>query len=192
MPSRIIELAPFLFFWAAEESLRQRRTRIYEKERDSKAATLDIPYLLEPDTSEHEKAFAAEKESIDRRDLFGRYMIFYTDWLEKFAFGFDTEEENPFAIFLRELADSLDGLAEFEAWDGERVPSYRVCFDESAALVGGDADRAEEILDGLVALHEMPKEISQPEKTKERATWVHERAQESREELKRWLKTLRT
>ena len=37
-PSQIVELAPFLFLWAAEASLRQRRERIAEVERAYEAA----------------------------------------------------------------------------------------------------------------------------------------------------------
>jgi transcriptional regulator with XRE-family HTH domain len=37
-PSQIVELAPFLFVWAAEESLRQRREKIAEVERRCDAA----------------------------------------------------------------------------------------------------------------------------------------------------------
>ena len=54
-------------------------------------------------------------------------------------------------------------------------------------LVGGDRDRADEILRGLVALNEMPKEIRKPEMAKERAEWVRAKAEEEMAEFDRLL-----
>src|SRR5262249_45381778 len=75
-PSRIIELAPFLFVLAAEESLRRRRERIDAVERAceaARAAERDIRYLPLPNFTYSEENIAAEHESISRRDLFGTY-----------------------------------------------------------------------------------------------------------------------
>lgn len=52
--SRIVELAPFLFCWAAEASLRQRRNR-----------------LEQADSNRSEEMFEEELDSISCRDLFG-------------------------------------------------------------------------------------------------------------------------
>ena len=189
-PSRIVELAPFLFLWAAEASLRQRRERIAEVERACEAARKAekiIPHLPVPNFTYSEEKIEAEYESIRRRDLFGAYIILETD-LEGLDFGIDTETDNPLATFLRGLTASISDIAEFEEWvwswsDDPWTPKYRICPEEAAELVGGDRDRAEEILDGLVALHEMPKEIRTPEKSKERAEWVRERAEEHRRQI---------
>jgi len=99
------------------------------------------------------------------------------------AFDHDFETENPFAMFLWNLVAEIGDVAKFEGWSGDGSPDYRVCREEAAQRVGGDADRTDEILRGEVALHEVPKEISSPEKTKERAEWVREKAAEYRKKL---------
>ena len=58
-----------------------------------------------------------------------------------------------------------------------------MCPEEAAQRVGGDTDRADEILRGQVALNEVPKEISSPEKAKERAEWVRKKAAEYRKKV---------
>ena len=73
-PSQIVELAPFLFVWAAEESLRQRRDHIAEVERLYDAAQKaldDIRHLPITDSTYSDEKIIAERQSIDRRDLFG-------------------------------------------------------------------------------------------------------------------------
>lgn len=180
-PSQIVELAPFLFVWAAEESLRQRREHIAEVERACEAAQnteREIRHLPLPNFTYSEEKIAAEYESINHRDLFGA-SIEEEDFLDPY-FRFDEGTENPFAVFLRKLAAPLGDVATFEEWSGSWTPAYRVCPDEAAELVGGDRERADEILRGLVALNEMPKEIRQLDKTKERAEWVHAKAEEYR------------
>lgn len=180
-PAEIVGIAPFLFVLAAEESLRQRRAQIEEIERvyqdarrsESKARHLPIDHTLVDDK------LAAEQESIEKRDLFGTHIIEETDFLDRFGHCFDPDTENPFARFLRDRAALTDGVATFEEW-GSWSPQYRVCPEEAARLVGGDQDRAEEILEGLVALNEMPKELRAPGKEKERAEWVREKAEEER------------
>ncbi len=188
-PSHIVELAPFLFSCAAEESLRQRRERIAEVDRACEAARnaeSDIRHLPPPNFTYSEEKIAAEYESIDSKDLFGAF--------KRTPFSdppdFDADTENPFALFLRKLAAPLGDVATFEGWSGGWTPKYRVCPDEAAALVGGDRERADEILGGLVALNEMPKEIRQAGNSKERAEWVRERAEEYRRQLKRDLDDL--
>jgi len=122
-----------------------------------------------------EEAIQAERDSIARRDLFGE--LVESNMFDPML-SFDRESENPFAMYLRGLAAQSGDIATFEGWDGDFPPDYRVCPEEAAALVGGDHERADEILGGLVALNEMPKEIRQPGKTKERAEWVRKKAEE--------------
>jgi hypothetical protein len=173
--SQIVELSPFLFCWAAETCLKQRHERLNEfnqlaKEKDSK-----IPYLASASGHDDEKS-DLELESIDRRDLFSTWLHSRFDT----PIRFDPDTENPFALFLRGLADATDGVAKFKGWSGEGGPDYRVCAKEAAELVGGDADRANEILHGEVSLSEMPREIRPAERAKDRLQWVRETAAEHR------------
>jgi transcriptional regulator with XRE-family HTH domain len=176
--SQIVELAPFLFCWAAETSLRQRRARVIEVERaceSAQALERAISHFPVPNFTYSEEKIAAEYESIDRRDLFGAWFCEKANFLDP-AFDHDFETDNPFAMFLRNLVAEIGDVAKFEGWFGDGSPDYRVCREEAAQLVGGDTDRADEILRGQVALNEVPKEISSPEKAKERAEWVREKA----------------
>jgi transcriptional regulator with XRE-family HTH domain len=182
--SQIVELSPFLFCWAAETCLKQRHERLNEfnqlaKEKDSK-----IPHLASASGHDDEKS-DWELQSIDRRDLFSTWLHTRFDT----PFRFDPDTENPFAMFLRDLADATDGVAKFKGWSGEGGPDYRVCAEEAAELVGGDADRANEILHGEVSLSEMPKEVRPAEKAKDRAQWVRETAAEHRKTTAEYWRT---
>ena len=183
-PSQIVELAPFLFFWAAEESLRQRRGRlsIFERALDETKAIGEQARHLCPQISIFEyadDAMDAERASIDRRDLFGSSIELD---LAGVPSDFDDDKENPFAMFLRNLVVPFAESATFEEWSGARTwgPRYRICLEEAAEIVGGDRAAADEILNGFVAVHEMPKEIRKPEMFKERAEWVRAKAEEYR------------
>ena len=73
-PSQIVELAPFLFCWAAEASQRQRLTRIREVEsalENLRALQQGIWGGFNPEYSELEREIATEIEFIDCGDLFG-------------------------------------------------------------------------------------------------------------------------
>jgi hypothetical protein len=81
-------------------------------------------------------------------------------------------------IFLSKLISSFSDVASLKRWSESWSPEYRVCPEEAAEIVGGDRDRAEEILRGFVALNEMPKELRSPGFAKERAEWVRTKAKE--------------
>jgi transcriptional regulator with XRE-family HTH domain len=184
-PSQIVELAPFLFVWAAEESLRRRQERLSALDRalgETKALSHQFHHLS-PEIINFwhvDDAIAAEQSSIEKRDLFGSSIDLD---LKEVDPNFDADAENPFAMFLRELVSSFGKVATFVEWSGWLSPSYRVCFDEAAELVGGDSERADEILNGFVALNEMPKEIRGRGMEKERADWVRAKAEEYRQEV---------
>ena len=185
--SQIIELAPFVFLWAAEESLRRRRDRLAELEcRLSEAEKLrdQFPHLSHkvgyfPAADD---AIAAEKKSIEARDLFG-LIIGGADFDDALREDFEEDTQNPLVVFLRDIAEQFGNVAEFERWYPFSSPDYRICPDEAAELVGGDRERADEILCGSVALHEMPKEIREADLTGDRAKWVKSKAEETRKRI---------
>jgi transcriptional regulator with XRE-family HTH domain len=189
-PSQIVELAPFLFCWAAEVSLRHRREAVnkFESARDElKNLWRGMPHMpaLEDQKAPGEAPFedemvAAERASIVIRDLFG------TSIAEDTGF-FGEPDEDPFSVFLRTLADELDETAEFKGWSHDGTPSYTVCVDAAAKFVGNNRSVAEGITKGWVALNEMPKELLGPsgsEKVEERAEWVLEKTRAYAEQLR--------
>lgn len=181
-PSQMIELAPFLFLWAAEASLRHRRERVTQLERaweNVRNLESEIWYgPPHPDSDYLEKQIAAEHESIDMGDIFGSLPHEDPDLYS------DSNAEDPFSIFLSDLVKDFSDIAKFDGFSSEGNPTYSVCFEAAAGLAGGNLDIADMILRGFVPLNEMPKEIRfWPNKTKERADWVRAKAEEYVKEL---------
>jgi transcriptional regulator with XRE-family HTH domain len=159
---QIVEIAPLLFFIAAEQSIRDRLARI-AKLREAETAVYDarIPHLSRK-LAVNDDEVASEEKSIEKRDLFATEVR--TEATE------DWEEINPFARYLRDSLEGLPGAPKLVEWP-QWGPKYEICKDEAAVLVGGDERATELILNGIAALHEMPK--GSPE---ERAKWVHEQS----------------
>jgi transcriptional regulator with XRE-family HTH domain len=170
----IVELAPFLFCCAAEESLRQRRERLrgaqlsYENAKRTHEA---ISHLLGPDFSSSDEQFEAEKRSIDYRDLFGLLLE------DNIAIASD-ETQNPFALYLADLANQTEGAAEFDGYAFQDWPHYRVCADDVEQMAAGDSDLAEYIHEGRIALNAMPREIRDSNETKEQTEWLRAKREE--------------
>ncbi len=178
--AKIYEIAPFLFLWAAEQSLRRREERLDNLEskwEEVESARDQFSHLssLVAYSSTAQEIKDEERKSIKSRDLFGSLLeeIFYAKE------DYDEDTENPFTVFLSDLATQLGDLAEFDRWSAVGSPDYRVCPDEAAKLVGGDEKTAREILAGNVALHEMPKKLWKADATKERAEWARLQAKEA-------------
>jgi transcriptional regulator with XRE-family HTH domain len=182
-PWQVIEFAPFLLCWVAEASLRQRRSRLEELER-SYQVTRDrerqIEHTRKSDFDDLEEKIRAERESIESRDLFGYqldeagFVQYRHEWTE-----------NPFARFLSGLADDFEGVIDFEGFSTIDYPEYTVCPDEAERLVGGDQSLAKRILDGTVALNEMPEEIRDSYNSAVRAQWVSGKVAEFLERMER-------
>lgn len=187
-PWQVIELAPFLFCWAAEASLRQRRERIKQVEqacKDAKNREREISYFPAPNLTYSEEKIAAENDSINRQDLFG---IFLQDAnLLDGHFSFDDWDENPFAVFLDGLASEFSEVTEFAGWSSLDSPEYRICPEEALRIAGGDSDAADAIHRGDVPLFEMPKEFWEPGKWDERANWVRARTAEFKQRMIEYL-----
>jgi hypothetical protein len=180
---QVVELAPFLFLWAAEQSLRRRRERINDldhqlrqvAERGEQFPHLH-PYISAP--WQPAEIMAVERTSIAKRDLFGRAIndpegeFLHPDYSE--------EDQNPIATFLKDLAAQLEDAAGFEGWDPDSSPNYSICKEEALSLVDGDEEAASSIVSGVVPLHELPKELRAKDRAADRATWVRTRAEEIR------------
>jgi transcriptional regulator with XRE-family HTH domain len=175
-PADIVELAPLLFCWAAETSLRQRRQRLADLERACEAARSlekEMRHLpAAPNFVYSEEKIAAESGSVDSNDIFG--VCFdedaFTDGVPQFP---DDFTDNPFARFLATVADDLGDLATFEGFMPIDYPDYRVCPEELT----------EAILDGRVVLSAMPKEFHDlsffgKAKTEDRIAWMRRQVDE--------------
>jgi transcriptional regulator with XRE-family HTH domain len=174
----IVELAPFLFCWAAEKSLQQRRDHLRQVELACETAQIlesEIRHLGATDFTNSEEKIAAEKESIEQRDLFGLSLDEYSnpnDWTT-----------NPFAVFLASLTEDIGEGASFEGYSFRDFPDYRICAEDAALFSDGDPELADHILQGHVALNGMPKELHDFGKYKERAEWARGRVDEFRKDM---------
>ncbi len=166
---RIIEIAPLLFFTAAEASLQRRRAQIRElRAAEDAVYAAAIPHLQRKSAIDDE-AIETEQKSIEARDLFAKQV-------EDSRCGnddpdYDRSKDNPFARYLSQLLGEVFGNDErvkpvhWGAWAG---PSYQICTKEALRLTGGDEEAAEAILAGTAALHERPK----PATAAELAAWA--------------------
>ena len=159
----IVELAPFLFCWAAEAHLRQRKEHLASAEAALEAlrdADSGMEHMRPFDFSELQEKIDAEKTSIDGYDISGTN--------SEFAADSDGPFGTSFAKFLANLTNEIGDDATFEEYGWDDFPFYRVCAQEAIDLVGGDTKLADAILSGNIALHQMPKELRGRGKRKER------------------------
>jgi transcriptional regulator with XRE-family HTH domain len=169
----IIEIAPLLFFIFAEQSLQQRQKCIGEL-RASADALFDLLrgirhlpkyFIIDED------AVCSEEGSIEARDLFGEKVLEDAGQFRgSLGADFDDAEHNPFVTFLRDSLSRVSNspkMAESVRWPPGLWPSYEICTEEAARIVGNDAKAARAILCGAAALHEMPKGSQQ-----QRADWA--------------------
>jgi transcriptional regulator with XRE-family HTH domain len=179
-PWQVMELAPLLFCWAAEASLRERRERLSKlEEAFGTARTLEegMRHLPPPNFIYSEEKIAVESNSIDCHDIFGG---FFSE--EDFSEGHtphvpDDDTDNPFAMFLAKLADDIGDVASFEGFSPIDYPIFQVCREDALNMVEGDATLADRILTGVVDLYEMPKDlVGGFGKPKDRAAWVRAQA----------------
>jgi transcriptional regulator with XRE-family HTH domain len=169
----VIEIAPLLFFIAAEQSLKERQSRIADV-RASADTLFDlyrgIPHLP-PEWPVDERAVSSEEQSIEARDLFGKKVLDDAQiFMSELNDDFDEAEQNPFVTFLRNSLSKINTsteLAESVQWTPGLWPSYKICSEEAANVVGNDTTATLAILCGAAALHEMPK--GSPE---QRAEWA--------------------
>ena len=159
----------------AEGSLAWRRRKVAELEEAVKRVR-DIG-----DAGEHlayanciyiaEEGANAERESIEKADLFGHDLS-----EEVYNFGADASEVNPFAAYLRKLADKLEdpsavalernlpGFGDF--------PDYEVCRSDLDAITGESPRARRALKSGRVQLSDIPDEFMTEDATIERMKWL--------------------
>lgn len=186
IPDRdIINLASFLFVWAAETSLRRRKQALDEitqkLDEVSGIRTSQLPHLSHRlhNNVDVEWHIDSENASIKKRDLFARQVEEDgSDINPILANNYNDETSNPFTTFLKSLAAEVSEVAEFEGMSSYGWPDYSVCKEQALLIVGGDEVAADIILTGGAPLHQMPTDILGKGKAQERASWVRAISQE--------------
>lgn len=183
--SQIVEIAPLLFCWAAEKSLEQRQKVIDAiKQKNIDLASIEQSHLHPTSFMFHNRSeaiFDAEQKSVNLNDIFGK--LIDGDGYESYLpDDYDGARNNPFATYLRKLAENLndatvlEGCEIFEEWDPDGSPNYNVCQSTALSYVANDEIAAVYILEGYVPLHKIPKELREKNKGEERAKWIRDKA----------------
>jgi transcriptional regulator with XRE-family HTH domain len=181
---RIVEVAPLLFVFAAEGSLKRRREKLEELNTAYKQAA-DLRYnfrhlpacIAEPYVQE--EPIGIESESIFDCDLFGSATGNLPEWYDP---GYDDEEDNPFVAYLKELATAYQHIV--VAAVGPTRTDYEVGRSEALDLAGGDERLAKRLIDGTVLIHEIPRNLLGKEAAAERVDWLHRKCDEADRRLR--------
>jgi len=179
---QVLELAPFLFCWAAEESLRRRQDRLDELKRhieEVRRLEREIGHI--ESSADFNEFIKAESNSIEFKDLFGMGIDV------ELQSGVDDATENPFAKFLDSLAADFSDVMTFEFCPYGDWPIYRVCEEDAAALVNGDTHLVDHIFGGTVALREMPKEYRWDVEVSTK--WVRDKVEEQQKKFRERITT---
>ena len=157
--SHILHLAPFLFYWAAEQSLKLRAQKLQEigEKLDALSSVCSSKHLNSciTDHWRAEDLLEEERRSIANRDIFGAQLS--DDTLRS---DYEESEQNPMAQFFITVAESLGEDVIFEHWSPHwSHPGYTLGKAEALYLVGGDEDAAHYIVSGSAPLHELPKDV---------------------------------
>lgn len=181
----IVELAPFLFCWAAEASLFQRKSTLEKAKAAFEAShkfESAIRHINSPDLSAIGEKFEAERESIESHDLFGMSA-------NRDEFGYDgtyeDSTENPFAKFLHQLGEQFNSTMEFECHAFRDFPEYHVCIQETKRLADGDEKLTDAIRRGLIFLNKMPEEVREAKELGIRTAWVRSEVDRFYDDLKK-------
>lgn len=161
-PTAILHIAPFLFLWAAETSLRRRQEKLDEIHANLRELfALEVqPHIGEVllDNWSGDAVLEAERLSIAQKDIFG--LTIPAEHLRNLL-DYDRESENPMADLLSSLANNLDEtLARFDGWcPFQDQPEYQLCRGDVEKLTGGNGRATHAILSGAAPLRSMPKSV---------------------------------
>lgn len=177
--TEILNMAPLFFTLLAEGSFGWRRDKL-EEASDAIGRLEQVDHELGYRIFDHGAIYAgnapiAEQESIDQADLFGDHLM-DTVWTD----SFDPSKGNPFACYLRKLADDLDssGVIKVEGVNLSygapwlKFPDYDLCDDELDNTANGSPDARRALETGYARLSEIPEELMGEDAAKERAAWL--------------------
>lgn len=190
----LIRAAPLMFVLLAEGSLKWRTQKVEKIE----AAIAELQEL--GGTAGH-LAFvqsvyralngtAEEKSSIEKRDLFGRMLEASPaggdEPSEAINFGWDPDQSNPFADYLRHLSHEIDkpSMVELSADDITYSPRDFPEFDLFSHILDNLAGKSKFggrlLKEGLIRLSDIPKPLMRKGCEAERAAWLDEQVPEDK------------
>lgn len=189
-PVDVVEFAPLLFYIVAEESLRARQaslTVLAEARKAVQAMDGHFPHLSERLVSDWQAddIELLEETSIRKRDLLGRMLDDETSIPETRPVEYDEGEHNPFVAHLRTRLAVLESeeapAGAMEDWYDGWPPRYLICRPEALDYFGGDEEIADDIVNGIIGLHELPREMRALDQQEARVAWARARIKETAE-----------
>jgi transcriptional regulator with XRE-family HTH domain len=168
-PSQVVQIAPFLFVWAAEMSLRQRKERLQRFRAAQEAMEETMPSYMKAPSVIDEDFIHLEECSIANRDILGLE-------LENRIWDLAESEYDEWAVLLGHtmgtLVPQMPDDVVFGTWLINDEPDYEICRSDAVEWLGGDAEAAEHIVSGRVTVREVSAlRISDGAA---RAAWVRE------------------
>jgi transcriptional regulator with XRE-family HTH domain len=193
----LIKMAPLFFTMLAEGSLAWRKRKV--KEISPAIETLSsvssgAPHLAYASAVDRiDEALCDEEKSIAEHDLFGKNIS-----EEAYDFGFDLNQNNPFADYLRclckdidESALEIDPLGQGEWKADDCMPDYHIAPDDFEVITDGDEWAKFAIERGHARISEIPAELFKPDQRIERVEWIVSHIPEAvRKEHQAWLDSL--
>ena len=168
-PSQVVQIAPFLFMWAAETSLQQRRDRMREF-RDAETKMRDaLPSYLDDAPRIDDELLLLEERSIRRRDIFGLELEGATHEFLDRDYGWRVCLSDALASLIPQMPDDVT----FETWWLDFEPHYEICRSDAIEWLDGDAEAAEHILSGSLPFRDIPANLLKGSGS-ERAAWIRE------------------
>ena len=188
--TEIINLAPLFFALLAEGSLAQRREKLEEAEEVIKRLNqIETAHRMFGVIADYgDEAYGQEGDSIARADIFGNYLFKdYGGTIDVLVDEpFDPDEDNPFAHYLRKLADELtkpdDESTKPKIVDVHRgdllfgsppkFPDYDICSDELDRIANGSPIARICLETGYARISEIPKKLMAEDADEEREKWL--------------------
>jgi transcriptional regulator with XRE-family HTH domain len=157
----IVDLAPLLFAYHAEVSLRERRHRLEAdlKLRESLIRAFPkLKDLVDDERQDVSLEFESEGDSLSRDDVFG-WWVNPEDEREAYPFtrylqGLSESFGDPSKLRVVDQAAGLDG-----AGSVSRIPDYSVCNEHFDWLTGGDPELKQAIWDRRLLIDSIPWDL---------------------------------
>lgn len=198
-----IALAPLFTALLAEGSLAWRRQKLEEAE-EAANTLMDADYghrLFVVAGARAEEGAHAERESIERRDVFGEKVMEYA----ADSMGIDPESTDPFTEYLKRFAgqsgaelvriptETMSGSGDFYEWEassqfGASSVSYSINPEELDRLTGGDRWARTALQRGHVKIADIPEDLLDDDVSDKRIEWLGNKiSQDERDEFEAWV-----
>ena len=171
----LINMAPLFFALLAEGSLAWRREQLDAAEEAMwRASALGNGHLAFMSAVHHaENGLSCERQSIEALDLFGEKIAD-----DAYQWGYDSSTNNPFADYLRKLADDLGKPDVVSVGDEElgfmflEYPDYDLCGAELDTLTNRSSQARWVLEVGHARPEQIPPELRGEDAAEQRAAWL--------------------